>query len=104
MITFSMGNHIVRLVEITSDGVVVDDPYGRLSCKDDIVSRQDKMSNVYCSNSKGHASCCNATTAYKSPCKTNSISNMSNTPGKHCFWSKESINELKIYNILIVKP
>jgi len=103
MVTFSMGNHIVRLVEFTDEGIVVDDPYGCLSCKDDLVSRQDKMSNVYC-NSKGHASCCNATTAYKSPCKTNSISNMSNTPGKDCFWSKESVNELNIYNILIVKP
>jgi hypothetical protein len=104
MITFSMGNHIVRLVEIDDSGIIVDDPYGCLPCKTNLLERQSSLGNVYCSNTGGHASCCTGTQAYKSPCITNSIDDMSNIPGRHCKWEKVSLNELKIYNILVVKP
>lgn len=103
MITFSYGGHIVRLVEIKSDQIVVDDPYGCLKCKDDFLERQKKAGNVFC-NKDGHASCCTGTTKYQSPCVTNSLSDMSNIPGRHCVWSKEIVDALLIYNILAVKP
>lgn len=102
MITFSYGGHIVRLVEIRSNEIVVDDPYGCLKCKEDFLLRQKKEGNVFC-NKDGHASCCTGTTRYQSPCVTNSLNDMSNVPGRHCVWSKDIVDALWIYNILVVK-
>jgi len=102
MITFSYGGHIVRLVEIRDNGIVVNDPYGCLSCKKDLLQRQKLEKNTFCNNLR-KANCCNHTKALVFPCCTNNTDN-SNLPGKNCFWLKESVDVLKLYNIYSVQP
>lgn len=46
-------------------------------------------------------SCCQHTTAYVSPCKTNDTSGKNN-PGHHCRWNASGVTPIRLYNIQVV--
>jgi len=99
-IYFSMGNHVIKLVALMDDYMVVDDPYGCL-CNDDVLKKRSiDNTGVYCSSSR-KMSCCQHTTAYVSPCKTNDTSGKNN-PGHHCRWNASGVTPIKLYNIQVV--
>lgn len=76
------------------------DPYGCL-CNDDVLKKRSiDKTGVYCSSSR-KMSCCQHTTTYVSPCKTNDTSGKNN-PGHHCRWNASGVTPIKLYNIQVV--
>lgn len=62
--------------------------------------RSIDKTGVYCSTSR-KMSCCQHTTAYVSPCKTNDTRGKNN-PGHHCRWNASGVTPIKLYNIQVV--